>query len=377
VPKVCILTTVHPPVDTRIFHKQAKTLVKAGYNVALIVQHDRNEVIDGIRIIALPRPRNRFARIFGLTWWAFWLALRQKADVYHFHDPELLPIGVLLRIFAKGKVIYDVHEDAPRQILSKYWIPKRWRNFVAWAVEKIENLAARFLTGIVAATPTIAERFLSKNRNTVVVQNFPILDEFKYDDACARKKDSKFRGRPKVVAYIGVIEVNRGIFEMVKAIEMVSFNQDVKLLLAGKFEPLRLKDEVEALPGWKNVEFLGWLDRQKVADVFSRSRAGLVLLHPEPRYMVGYPVKLFEYMSAGLPVIASNFPLWKEIIEGNNCGITVEPLRPQEIAAAIEYLLARPELCEEMGRNGRKAVEESYNWEVESKKLLEFYKRIL
>ncbi len=97
--KVCILTSVHSLFDIRIFHKQAKTLAKAGYDVTLIVQHTRDEVIEGIKVIALPKPKNRFHRMIGLVFRVFRLALTQKADVYHFHDPELLPVGVLLRLF--------------------------------------------------------------------------------------------------------------------------------------------------------------------------------------------------------------------------------------------------------------------------------------
>lgn len=365
--KVCILTTVHPPFDTRIFHKQAKTLVDAGYDVTLIAQHDKDEVVDGVKIVALPKPKNRLQRMFRLTLKAFRLALKQNAHVYHFHDPELIPVGLLLKASGK-KVIYDVHEDVPQQILSKEWIPGFLRKIISCFTVLIENFASRAFDAIIPATPAIGERFERLNWNTVIVQNFPLLDEL-YQEKMSHKKE-------KAVVYIGVISVQRGINEMVTAMGLLKKHRDAKLLLGGKFIQPSLEEQVKKLPGLERVEFLGWLDRFQVAEVLSKSTVGLVLIHPEPRYKVSYPVKLFEYMSAGLPVIASNFPLWKEIVEGNNCGITVDPLNPYEIAEAIEYLLDNPDVCAEMGRNGRKAVEEKYNWEAESMKLVELYRSI-
>jgi glycosyltransferase involved in cell wall biosynthesis len=103
---------------------------------------------------------------------------------------------------------------------------------------------------------------------------------------------------------------------------------------------------------------------------------GLVLLHPEPRFIVSLPIKMFEYMSAGVPVIASNFPIWQEIVENNNCGICVDPLNVNEIADAMKWILENPEEAAQMGRNGRHAVETIYNWEAESKKLVEVYQKL-
>ena len=82
---------------------------------------------------------------------------------------------------------------------------------------------------------------------------------------------------------------------------------------------------------------------------------------------------MFEYMAAGIPVVASNFPLWKEIIEENKCGICVEPANVEQISDAVNYLLNNPEEAQRMGANGRKAVEEKYNWNNEAKTLLQLY----
>ncbi|MFN4190866.1 MAG: glycosyltransferase, partial [Pseudothermotoga sp.] len=172
--KIVHFTTVHPAFDIRIFHKEAKTLAQAGYNVTLIAQHEKEEIVNGVRIIPLPRSKNRLSRFLILTWCAFFTAIRQRAQIYHFHDPELIPVGIALRLAGK-KVIYDVHEDLPRQILSKPWIPRSLRSFVAKMAQMLEKIAAKSLNGIVAVTPNIANHFPEKK--TVIVQNFPLLSE--------------------------------------------------------------------------------------------------------------------------------------------------------------------------------------------------------
>lgn len=367
--KVCILTTVHPPFDPRVFYKQARTLVQAGYDVTLIAQHDREEVVDGVRIIPLPKPRNRFQRIFGLTWQAFRRAIRERADVYHFHDPELLPIGVLLKIFTRAKVIYDVHEDVPQQIITKYWIPAPLRRPLAIVFNVGEKLLARMLDAVVVATEGIAEKF--QRLNPVVVHNYPNLGMLPTPSSvpCERKE--------KVLVYVGGISKIRGAFEMVRALEYLDRFDNLRLDLIGKFEPSELAQELQRLPGYQRVRFFGWLQPPEVYEHLKKVDIGLACLHPEPRFTIAWPVKLFEYMAAGLPVVASNFPLWREIVEGNRCGICVDPLDPKEIAQAIEYLLTHPEEARRMGENGRRAVLEKYNWEREAEKLLKLYAEIV
>jgi len=367
--RACILTTVHSPFSTRIFHKQAKTLVKAGYDVTLIVQHDRDEVVNGVRIKALPKPRNRFTRLFGLTWWAFRLALRQHADIYHFHDPELLPVGVLLKLFTKGKVIYDVHEDVPAQILTKHWIPAILRRPSGWLFGRWEKLAARFFDAVVVATEGIAKWF--SKHNPIVIHNYPNLAML---PPTLRSPTTE---NERVLIYVGGISRLRGAVEMVDALACLSHIDNLRLDLIGRFEPASLEVKLQKMQGYQRVHSHGWLQPEEVYKHLGQADIGLVCLHPEPRYAEALPVKLFEYMAAGLPVIASNFPLWKEIVEGNECGLTVNPLDPEEIAQAIEYLLNHPEEKLRMGQNGHRAVLEKYNWETEGKKLLALYEELL
>jgi glycosyltransferase involved in cell wall biosynthesis len=365
--KVCILTSVHPLFDTRIFHKEAKSLARAGYDVTLIAQHDKYEVLDGIRIVPLSKPKNRIERMTREVRVAYRKALETDANIYHFHDPELIPLGLLLKIRGK-KVIYDVHEDVPRQILSKYWIPLKLRSLISKAYNFAEKVAAWALNGIVAATPTIADRF--QVHKTETVQNFPIMGEL------VKPKPVPYNKRPLDLAYIGGISDIRGAREMVQSIELLPKDLDIRLILAGKFSPLILEQELRLLPGWSRVKFLGWQSRLQIVNLLSSVCAGLVLLHPTPNYIDSQPVKLFEYMCAGIPVIASNFPLWREIIEGAGCGICIDPLNPEEIAGAIQFIIEHPAEAEQMGKNGRGAVEEKYNWGKEEKNLLKFYSRI-
>jgi len=362
--KVCILTSVHPPFDTRIFHKEAKSLRGVGYEVILIAQHKKEETVDGIKIIPLKKPRNRVERMTKIVWQAYRAALTTDADIYHFHDPELIPIGLLLKGGGK-KVIYDIHEDAPKQNLSKTYIPKYLRKPISFFIEAIEAFSANRFDGIITATPFINERFLKMGANAVNINNYPIVSELSVED-------SNWENKEKAVCYVGGIAEIRGAVEMVEAIGRT----DYRLILAGDFEP-GLEERLRQLHGWKNVESLGFVDRNGVRDVMSRSMTGLVILHPTINYIDSLPVKMFEYMSAGLPVIASNFPLWKEIVEGNKCGICVDPLNPREIAEAIQWMIEHPEEAKAIGENGRRAAEEKYNWEFEEAKLLSLYQRLL
>ena len=233
-------------------------------------------------------------------------------------------------------------------------------------MERVENFAAKRFDTVVTATPFIRERFRRLSSNVVDVNNFPILSELHLPNLNWSKKE-------RAVCYVGGITKFRGIYEMIEAIGQT----DAKLLLAGQFSPADGRNRAVIMPGWDRVEELGQLNRNEVKEVLSRSMAGLVVLHPIINYIDSLPIKMFEYMSAGIPVISSDFPLWKEIIEGNQCGICVNPLNPGAIAQAIRWIVDNPDEAKQMGENGRRAVEEKYNWESESQKLLAMYGDLL
>jgi len=368
--KICIMTSAHPVFDIRIFHKEARSLLEEGYDVTIIAQNKKEEIVDGIKIIPLKKPENRFKRFFYTTYLVLNEARRLDADIYHFHDPELIAVGLLLRLKGK-KVIYDVHEDLPEQILSKDWIWHPIRKIISTIVRIIEKNSSRFFSGIIAATNIIGRKFSKYSNNVVVIQNYPLLNELLINS------DVKETHKENKLVYVGGITVIRGIREMVRAMDYIPEKYNARLILAGQFSSATLKEEVKHIPGWEKVEFLGWVEREEIARLFTRVKAGLVLFAPEPNHINAQPNKMFEYMSAGIPVVCSNFPLWKEIIEGNECGLTVDPLNPEEIAAATRYIFDHPMEAKKMGENGRRAVEDKFNWENEKKKLIKLYDELL
>lgn len=369
---ICHMTSVHPATDIRIFYKECQSLAKAGYNVSLIAPEEKSENKEGVRIIGIsPSKRGRLFRMTVDVWKVFRASLKENAHVYHFHDPELIPVGLLLRILG-NKVIYDIHENYPLNIQSKYWLPLWMRKPVSWLFKRFENFSARYFNCLVSAEPAVAKRFERINNNTATVQNFPLLDEFSITENAIPWQD-----RLDAVVYSGGIDLSYGIREMVEAIELVQRKLAAHLVLAGRFSPESLKRKIQNLPGWKNVEYRGFLSRKKLVKLLRLVKIGLVLIHPELRNRLKYPTKLFEYMAASIPVIVSDFPLWRGIVDYAGCGLLVNPFDLHAIADSIVYLLEHPEEAEAMGKRGRKAVEERYNWSNEEKKLLRVYKNLI
>ena len=369
-PKVVHLTSVHTAFDVRVFHKECKSLARSGKRVVLMAPHERNEIVDSVEVKGVRSNGGRFLRMTRTAWSLYRKALRQNGDVYHFHDPELIPLGLLL--VAHGKtVVYDIHEDAPADILHKDYIPRSLRRPLMWSVQKLEDAACRRFSGLIAATPTIAERFGSINANTVVVHNFPVLDEI------VPNVTLPWNERPREVAYVGSISKRRGIREILRALALLPPDNPIQMMLAGPVSPNGLLSELERLPGWARVQYLGVLDRPAVANLLSRVRLGLLVLQSEPNFVNAMPIKLFEYMAAGIPVIASDFPLWRRIIGEAGCGLLVDPRDPQAIARAIGYLLSHDSEAEAMGHRGRQAVCERYNWDSEERIFLKFYSDLL
>lgn len=370
--RVCVLTTVHRPFDIRIFHKQAKALAKAGYDVTLIAQHEQDETVDGIKIIALARARSRFQRIIGLTWRTFLIARRQHADVYHFHDPELMPMGLLLKRFTGAKVIYDIHEDVSQQTYERDWIPRAFRGIVAWLLKHFERFSVKRFSAIVTADAELGERFRMVNRRTVVVQNFPMLEEFL---APVLPEFSQPTG--KVVVDLGGISPLRSIYEIVQAMSLVPVRLGARLVLGGEADSEAWSEIVSGMPGWEHVENRGMMPRQEAMNVLGNAAAAIVLYSPAPNHLAVRSNRFFESLSAGVPVITSNFPRWREMVEGIGCGLTVDPQDPQAIADAIEYLITHPKEAAEMGQRGRQAVLDKYNWTIEQAKVVQLYDELL
>ena len=362
--KIAHLTSAHPVTDTRIFHKECKTLADAGHEIVLVACHDRDEVVDGIRIRAVPAPRTRLERMFRTTWRVARVALQEHADIYHFHDPELIPAGLFFLL--KGKrVIYDVHEDVSEDILLRFWIPRPARHILSKLFGLLEKFAVKRFTGVIAATPHIRDKLLPGNSKTIAIRNYPIAKEL-------TDPGSSWNAKQRVVCYVGGISRERGIIELVDSLPQAG----TRLLLAGIISEPGLYEQLKSMPGWKMVDALGFIGRDEVSKVLNRSLAGLVTLHATPKHVYALPVKMFEYMSAGIPVIASNFPLWREIIEDNQCGLCVNPTNPEEIAGAIRYIVENPEHAQEMGRNGRRAVLEKFSWETEARRLISLYESL-
>jgi hypothetical protein len=336
------------------------------FNLILIVPNAKNRQEKNVEIIGFNASfKSRFDRIKNAPQQILKLALSVSADIYQLHDPELLRIAKQLKKKSGAKVIFDSHEDVPKQISNKRWIPRFIRPLIVRIYAKYEETICKDIDGVISVTPIICDRFRGINKNTELIANYPNIETF--------TKVNEIKKAKNAICYIGGLSENRGILELVEALEYC----DAELHLAGKFETEALKEKTKALDGWKKVHYYGQVSRQKISEILALSHLGTVTLHPTPSYVEAYPIKLFEYMSAEIAVLASDFPLYRALIEKYDCGCFVDPLDIQKTAKTIQGMLEQKEQTRQQGQNGYKAVITEYNWEKEKKKLISFYNKTL
>lgn len=360
------MSSAHRGLDIRIFAKECVSLAEAGYETHLVITASGDAIVKAaarnVALHPLPSPTSRLARIFKQSWRCYRTARKLDADIYHFHDPELIPYGMLLKLAGK-QVIYDAHEDLPRDILDKEWVPAWARRVIATGAELVENIGARWFFAVVAATPFIAQRYRRVTPSAIDINNYPLPDELAPPEVALSRR--------KQVCYVGGITRLRGLRPLVEALPAV---RGVSLILCGQFAEPGFEMELKALPGWQQVDFRGQVGRKDMQRILGESIAGVVTFLPIPNHTDAQPNKMFEYMSAELPVIASDFPLWRQIVDDAGAGVCVDPQSSQAIANAIRGLLDDPAKVERMGKAGREAVLERYNWPNEAAKLVDFYK---
>ena len=364
--QVVQMTSAHPRYDTRIFHKECKSLAKK-YSVLLIVADGRgNGVEEGIEICDVGKATSRLERIWKITRAVYRKALEVDADVYHFHDPELMWAGCKLALRGK-RVIFDIHENVARQIDSKPYIPKYIRGILSRGYRVYEKVMLRCFDCLVLAENSYQKYYPVQKVQTVL--NMP--DPQPLEPFCTFKREIN------ALFYIGRISHERGFDTTVKALKLLE-NQfpQVHLHNFGLYDKSILEGFDRAFIQ-KHITFYGYVSLFDALAYAKDVRVGLSVLKPIGNYVESYSTKVFEYMAIGLPVITSNFPLYKDVVEKHACGICIDPTDPQALADAIAYLFTHPDEAEKMGKNGRKAVEQYYNWQHEEKKLFGVYEEVL
>lgn len=368
--KICHITTVHSNrYDVRIFEKECTSLVKEGYDVVLIVNDGlSDEIRNGVKIISLGiQPKNRLDRATRIAFAAHRKALEIDADLYHIHDPELLRIGTRLR--RSGKiVIFDSHEFTCLQIQGKQYLPKMTRGIISKIYQKYEESHLRKLSGmVIPCTYDGRDFFFNIKIPKVIIRNYPKQDIEQIQQDSTRKYENK-------VCYAGNIAESRGLSHMMKACAIAG----KKLILIGSISD-ELRQGMEALSEYENVEFLGELPHEAALKEMSKCAVGLAVLKPEGQYekVDILSTKVCEYMMLGIPSVVSNFPFVKKALSKYEFGLAVNPLDDQAIAEAITRIISDQCLAEHMAQEGRRAISEEMNWENDARKLVAFYRRLV
>jgi len=365
------LSAVHGGTDSRVVYREGCSLARR-YRLTMALTRPEPSVHPGIWFMGVPFFPQLWRRIVSVHPRLLWYALRSPARLVHLHDPELIPLGLLLTALGRT-VIWDVHENTRRQFSAK----KVHASFpLRWLFNFFDRLARRHLHLIFAETSYLAE-YRPLRKPHAVVLNYaplPLLEPFR------RTPDTVLR--PEFF-YIGQLSFARGLNVLIAACARLHDEfPDFRVHLFGAlgfdvFEPTALT----RVPGFglakHHLLFHGPTDARRAFPVAARCLAGLALPKPVGDFPESYPTKLFEYMALGLPVIASDFPLYRAVVAPPGAGLCIDPTSPEALAGALRFLLQHPEASRQLGNRGRTAAEMRYSWASQEAVLFNFYGSLL
>jgi len=343
-------------------------LSRRNWEVSLVAPNVPAQTVDGVRVVGVRVPTSRILRALVGGYRVIVAACAIDADLYHIHDPELLLWKWIFTV-RKRPVVYDMHEYVPGAISTRRWVAPRLRKVLAvtWAV--FERMALR------RSLVILAEASYSKHytwlRNAVTILNMPDTETL-LDISEAEKIDS--------VIYVGRVSAARGSCQMLEAMdELRRRGVAVSLDIVGPIAERHKQELTEMLHrrGLECVTLHGYMKPLQAWQLAKRSVAGLAVLSPEPNYIESFPTKMFEYMALGLPVVVSNFPLYRAVVDSSECGICVDPRDASALADAIERLMKDRPYARRLGANGRSAIQARYRWDRELDALEGFYMTIV
>lgn len=371
--RVCVLTSVHFNNDNRVYYKEVISLRNLGYNVVYIAPNLQNRIENGIKYVNVRKPKQIIKRWLGF-YRIFKLAKKQECFIYHFHDPELIPTGLLLKWFTHSKVVYDVHEDYPSAMLTKYYL-KRWSKKVLFHLMKfLEHISDKNFDAIV-----VADNFVYKHFNpekTTILYNFPSLKlmkdaEEKNDSVSKKEYDIIFPGsltRFTVELIIGIVKEAKDRGYLIKCLLISPY-----IFSGGKQWVI---DRIKELSIEEQFLLMDRIPPYEVPKYLKLTKVGLIPLQDNSKLRANIPTKIFEYMFCRLPVITGDLPPSRQFLAKDSFGYLVDPNSCSEYTDRVIELLNDEDKARRMGDLGRKLVEEKYNWEKEEIKMKELYERL-
>jgi glycosyltransferase involved in cell wall biosynthesis len=369
---LCHFSTAHTQLKSRSFHRECMPLAAAGMNVRYVTPADIEGRRSGVDFVTLKRPHSRVRSLLASAG-LIRVLLRQNANLYHFQDPELLPVALALKVIFHKRVVYDAYEDFPSMALNKRSLPAALRPPAAKVVAALERLAAYCFDGVITADPLTLRRFAHTGKShKLVFFNFPNLDLFPPPRLDTRHFD---------VVYRGGLSARAGTLVLLEAMRLLAARgKPVSLLLIGYFDDVvfesELREQIRALGLSAYVELRGRMEHEDMAEALSEARIGVCPLQDIPKFRLNIPVKVFEYWACGLPVIASDLPPIRPFFRSVSGGFLYQPSDAAELARSIRWLLDHPNAASRMGQSGRSAIVQRYNNHNEVRKLRDFCLRV-